>query len=190
MKTFKNLLIIFVLVIAGSYIGGTYNTLKTQENEIERTLAEIENNLQSRFDTLSGSAESAKLSADLEKEIFTQIAKYRSGITEADSKNEMVQALSKANTGFRGILATFENYPQVKSTQLFAQLQTDVSGSENRLRIARKDFNDASNEFNNIIDVFPTNLIAMIFSFGNVELFEADQEATKRPSLTDIVDEN
>lgn len=190
MKTFKNLVVIFIIVLIASYMGGTYNTLQTQENEIERTLAEIENNLQSRFDTLSGSAESAKLSADLEREIFTDIAKFRSGIENADSTNAKVEALNQAAAGFRGILATFENYPQVKSTQLFSQLQTDVSGSENRLRIARKDFNDASNEFNNIIDVFPTNFIAMIFGFDNVELFEADQEATKRPSLTDIVDEN
>jgi len=190
MKTFKKLAIIFVLIIIASYTGGTYNNLQSQENEIERTLAEIENNLQSRFDTLSGSAEAAQISAELESKIFTDIAKFRSGIQNAESRNAKVEALNQADTGFRGLLATFENYPQVQSTNLLSKLQTDVSGLENRLRIARKDFNDASNEFNNLVDRIPTNLIAMIFGFENVELFEADQEAKKRPSLKAIVDEN
>ena len=114
-------------------MGGTYNTLQTQENEIERTLAEIENNLQSRFDTLSGSAESAKLSADLEKEIFTDIAKFRSGIEKADSTNAKVEALNQAAAGFRGILATFEKTIHGKINfeffsifkQMFQGLKTD-----------------------------------------------------------------
>jgi len=190
MKKFKKLTYIFIVVIIGSYLGGNYNSLKLQENQIDRTLAEIQNNLQSRFDTFSSFAETAKFSAELESEVFTQIAKFRSGIESADSTNELVSALNQANTGFRGLLATFENYPEIKSTTQFENFQTEISGMENRLRIARKDFNDASTEFNNMIDVFPRNYVAFIFGFKNVDLFEAEEKATQRPNLTEILNEN
>ena len=100
----------------------------------------------------------------------------------------MTSRKPEPNTGFSRIMATFENYPTLKTTEQFKNFQVEISGMENRLRVARKNFNDATFSYNNIVEQIPSSIIANLFQFNTLEYFEADQAAQERPNLTDLFD--
>jgi len=144
--------------------------------------------MQSRLDTFSSLVETTKESVEFESSTLKEVTKYREGIQNAASRNDKITALNNANTGFSRIMATFENYPTLKTTEQFKNFQVEISGMENRLRVARKNFNDATFSYNNIVEQIPSSIVATLFHFNTLEYFEADQAAQERPNLTDLFD--
>ena len=189
MKFTKKHSYILIILIFISYVGSTYNSLTVKLNNIDRTLAEIENNMQSRLDTFSSLVETTKESVEFESSTLEKVTQFRSGIQNAGDRNAKIAALNNANSGFSGIMATFENYPTLQTTQQFASFQTEIRGMENRLRVARKNFNDATFIYNNIVERIPSSIIANLFKFSTLEYFEAEQAAQSRPNLTELFDQ-
>lgn len=197
MKT-KRLLVLFaVLVISITTSGCGYNTLTTKRENVKAKWANVETQLQRRGDLLTNLAESAKMAGVQEQEVFGKIAEARSRLLNAqnqapqgeggDKSPEQKQAVIDAANSFGGtigrLLVLQESYPQLKSNENFLKLQDEVAGTENRIATARKDYNDATQDYNTTRASFPTVISAKLFGFSEEPYFKADEAAKEVPRL-------
>lgn len=197
MKTRKFLLLLAVGVIALSASGCGYNTLTTKQQNVKGKWANIETQLQRRADLINNLVESAKLAGIQEQEVFGRIADARSRLLNAtsqapqgeggDKSPEQKQAVIDAANSFGGtvgrLLVLQENYPQLKSNENFLKLQDEVAGTENRIATARKDYNDATQDYNTTRARFPTVISAKLFGFKEEPYFRAEEGASQPPTI-------
>ena len=197
MKTRKFLLLLAVSVIALSASGCGYNTLTTKQQNVKGKWANIETQLQRRSDLINNLVESAKLAGIQEQEVFGRIADARSRLLNATSQSpqgeggdkspEQKQAVIDAANSFGGtigrLLVLQENYPQLQSNQNFLKLQDEVAGTENRIATARKDYNDATQDYNTTRARFPTVISAKLFGFKEEPYFRAEEGAQTPPTI-------
>ena len=197
MKTRKFLLLLAVGVIALSASGCGYNTLTTKQQNVKGKWANIETQLQRRSDLINNLVESAKLAGIQEQEVFGRIADARSRLLNAtqqapqgeggDKSPEQKQAVIDAANSFGGtvgrLLVLQENYPQLKSNENFLKLQDEVAGTENRIATARKDYNDATQDYNTTRARFPTVISAKLFGFKEEPYFKAEEGASQPPTI-------
>jgi len=197
MKTRKFLLLVAVAVIALGASGCGYNTLTTKQQNVKGKWANIETQLQRRADLINNLVESAKLAGVQEQEVFGRIADARSRLLNAtsqapqgeggDKSPEQKQAVIDAANSFGGtvgrLLVLQENYPQLQSNQNFLKLQDEVAGTENRIATARKDYNDATQDYNTTRARFPTVISAKLFGFKEEPYFRAEEGASQPPTI-------
>ena len=197
MKT-RRLVVLFAMVlITLSASGCGYNTLTTKHENVKAKWANVETQLQRRGDLLNNLTESAKMAGVQEQEVFGRIAEARSRLLNAtnqapqgeagDKSPEQKQAVIDAANSFGGtigrLLALQENYPQLKSNENFLKLQDEVVGTENRIATARKDYNDATQDYNTTRARFPTVISAKMFGFKDEPYFKAEEAAKEVPKL-------
>ena len=187
-------LIVFVAVTAS---GCGYNTLTTKHETVKGKWANIEVQLQRRSDLLNNLIETAKLAGVQEQEVFGTIAKARSQLLNAtsqapqgdagDKSPEQKQAVINAANSFGGtigrLLVLQEQYPQLKSNENFLKAQDEVVGTENRIATARKDYNDAVQDYNTTMKRFPTVISAKMFGFKEEPYFKAEEGTTQVPKI-------
>lgn len=197
MKTRRLLLFAAVAVIALSGSGCGYNTLTTKQQNVKGKWANVETQLQRRSDLINNLVESAKLAGIQEQEVFGKIADARSRLLNAqqqqpqgeggDKSPEQKQAVIDAANSFGGtvgrLLVLQENYPQLQSNQNFLKLQDEVAGTENRIATARKDYNDATQDYNTSRARFPTVISAKLFGFKEEPYFKAEEGAAQPPTI-------
>jgi LemA protein len=197
MKTRRLLIICALAAIALSASGCGYNTLTSKHQNVKGKWANVETQLQRRNDLLSNLAESAKMAGVQEQEVFGKIAEARSRLINAtnqapqgesgDKTPEQKQAVIDAANSFGGtigrLLVLQEAYPQLKSNENFLKLQDEVAGTENRIATARKDYNDATQDYNTTRAQFPTVISAKLFGFQEEPYFKADEAAKEVPKL-------
>lgn len=172
-----------VIVILGLIMASGYNGLVNLGENVNGKWSQVENQLQRRADLIPNLVETVKGFATQEKEIFTQVADARARLAGAQSVGEAAQA-DQALTGALGrLLAIAENYPQLKSDANFRALQDELAGTENRIAVARKDYNDAVQVYNAKIRTIPTVLYARILGFGPKEYFQATEESKTVPQV-------
>ena len=197
MKT-RRLLMLFAIV-AGSLTasGCGYNTLTTKYENVKAKWANVETQLQRRADLLNNLIETAKLAGVQEQEVFGTIAKARSQLLNAtnqppqgeggDKTPEQKQAVINAANSFGGtigrLLVLQEQYPQLKSNENFLKAQDEVVGTENRIATARKDYNEAVQDYNTTRARFPTVISAKLFGFKEEPYFKAEEGATQVPKI-------
>lgn len=176
-------LLIFMLV--SSFIG-TFNKLQTLDETVNSQWAQVENQLQRRSDLIPNLVSTVKGYAAHEKSIFIGVADARAKLAGAVKAGDM-KGVNNANAEFSGalsrLLAVAENYPQLKADQNFIALQDEISGTENRLAVARKDYNESVKEINAIIRTFPTNIIASIAGVKSREYFQVEEAKTAVPDV-------
>ena len=198
------LVIVGVIVLLALIIGGTaigkYNGLVAKRNTVDQQWAQVENNLQRRADLIGNLVGTVKGIAGQEKDVFIKIAEARSRLMSAGTPEDKMAAneqLTKATqdagllpAGGGGILGTggrflsiTEQYPQLKSSENFLKLQDELAGTENRLAVARKDYNDAVTDYNTTRQTFPTVLIAGIMGFQDKPFFKAEEGAKQVPKV-------
>jgi LemA protein len=193
-------ILLLALGIGGCGVG-QYNTLIGKRNMVDNRWAQVENNLQRRADLIPNLANSVKGIANLEQSIYTRIADARakmlSPTTTPEEKiaanNEMSQAAREAGLvpsgGILGpggrFLSITEQYPQLKSDQSFLRLQDELAGTENRLAVARRDYNDAVNDYITAKQSFPTVILASLFrgTFPDKPFFRAEEPARRAPTV-------
>jgi LemA protein len=177
--------------------GCSYNTLTTKHENVKGKWANVETQLQRRGDLLTNLAESAKMAGVQEQEVFGRIAEARSKLLNAtnqapqgeggDKSPEQKQAVIDAANSFGGtvgrLLALQESYPNLKSNENFLKLQDEVAGTENRIATARKDYNDATQDYNTTRAQFPTVISAKLFGFKEEPYFKAEETAKEVPKL-------
>ena len=186
-------LLVLALIIGGVMVG-KYNGLTRSSNNVDQQWSQVENQLQRRADLIPNIVGTVKGIAKQEQDVFVKIAEARSqllSVPAGDIEGKMA-ADAKLTQTMRdgGLLGTggrflniVEQYPQLKSDQNFMKLQDELAGTENRLTVARRDYNLAVTDYNNTRQVFPTVLIAGMMGFKDKPLFKADAEAKTAPKV-------
>jgi LemA protein len=197
MKKLRLVSLLAVAVIALGASGCGYNTLTTKQQNVKGKWANVETQLQRRADLINNLVESAKLAGVQEQEVFGKIAEARSRLLNAqqqapqgeggDKSPEQKQAVIDAANSFGGtigrLLVLNEAYPQLQSNQNFLSLQNEVAGTENRIATARKDYNDATQDYNTTRARFPTVISAKLFGFKEEPYFKAEEGAQQPPTI-------
>src|SRR6267142_2470124 len=196
--TQRRILLLASLIFVGVTASGCgYNTLTTKQQNVKAKWANVEAQLQRRADLINNLVETAKLAGVQEQEVFGKIAEARSRLLNAtsqapqgeggDKTPEQKQAVIDAANSFGGtigrLLVLQEQYPQLKSNENFLKAQDEIVGTENRIATARKDYNEAVQDYNTTRARFPTVISAKLFGFKEEPFFKADEGAKQVPRI-------
>jgi len=176
-------LLILIIVIPYSYIKGTYNSLVTMDESVKGAWAQVENQLQRRYDLIPNYVETVKGYAAHEKEVFLKVTEARSKVAGAGSINEKIQANNQLSSALSRLLVVVERYPELKANTNFIRLQDELAGTENRIAVERRRFNETVKVYNIKIRTFPTNIIAGMFGFEKATFFEVPKERQEAPTV-------
>src|SRR5437868_6083488 len=163
--------------------GCSYNKFVSQEETIKAQWAQVQNQLQRRNDLIPNLVETVKGYAQHEEGVFKEIADARSRLLAAKSPEETIQAANQQTGALGRLLAISENYPQLRANEQFNRLMDELSGTENRLSVERKRYNDRIQEYNTSRRQFPANMTAKVFGFKEYPFFEAPPEARQVPKV-------
>lgn len=172
--------IVIVVFIAGGLVS-TYNGLVDKQAEVTNAEAQIQVQLQRRADLIPNLVNTVKGYAAHETEVYTALADARAKLNSASNTEEYSKALESYDSALSRLLVVVENYPELQANQNFIYLQDELSGTENRIGIARKDYNKVVTEYNKAIKKFPTVIFAGMLGFEKAELFEATDGAQNAP---------
>ena len=175
--------IVLVLLIAGGWLAGRYNGMVQQNEQINNAWAQVKVVLQRRGDLIPNLVETVKGYAAHEKEIFENVAAARSRLAGAATPQEAAAANAGLTSALGRLLAIAENYPNLKANENFIRLQDELAGTENRIAVERRSYNETVRAYNANIKVFPNNFIAGFFSFKEREYFEAEPGAEATPKV-------
>ena len=177
------LIIVVVIVIALIVM---YNTLVTMRLRVKNAWAQIDVQLQRRFDLIPNLVDTVKGYMAHEAEVLTKVADLRSSWSDATTVAEKSQLDNQLSEALKTIMAVAENYPDLKANQNFLELQTELTNTENKISYSRQFYNDTVTRYNTKLEVFPSNLIASMFKFTPEELFEVDNEETRKNVKVDF----
>lgn len=176
---------LLVVMIFSTFIG-TYNSLQVMDENVNGQWAQVENQLKRRNDLIPNLVATVKGYAAHEKEVFTKIADARSKLSGAMNQNDL-KNIQKSNnelsSALSRLLLIVERYPDLKADKQFINLQDELAGTENRLAVARKDYNNSVKELNAKIRTFPTSIIANISGIKARDYFEIDEAEKKTPEV-------
>jgi LemA protein len=175
--------VLLLVILIGSCVS-RYNTLVTAEEDIAEKWAQVENVLQRRADLLPNLVEVVKGYAAHEKEIFKDVADARSRLLAAKGPAEVAGANAGMSSALGRLLAISENYPDLKANENFTRLQDELAGTENRIAVERKRYNDAVGTFNKSIKTFPNSVLAGMANLQKQEYFEAEAGAKEVPKVS------
>ena len=177
--------LLLIMIVAGSY-----NSMVASRESVNTAWSKVESQYQRRSDLIPNLVNTVKGAANFEQETLTKVVEARAKATQikVDANNpddiaKFQQAQSEVSSSLSRLLAVAENYPQLKATENFKDLQSQLEGTENRITVARNDFNDAAKSYNTKVKSFPTNLLAGMFGFKERRYFEPDAGANKAPSV-------
>ena len=184
-------IIVGVLLLIGLWIGGTYNSLVGEREKVTAAFSNVETQYQRRIDLVGNLVNTVKGSSDFEKSTLTEIteARAKAGSVKVDASSSQAQvqqyvdAQNQMNSALSRLLVTVEAYPNIKSTDAYRDLMSQLEGTENRIQVARSDFNNTARTYNTRIQTFPTNVIANLFGFSQRAYFESQEGADKAPTV-------
>ena len=181
-----------ILVLVVLWAIGGYNGMVKMDEQVQNSWANVETQYQRRADLNPNLVSTVKGYAKHEQQTLEDVVKARSEATQVkvDAENltpEKLAAFQKAQSGVSSalgrLLAVAENYPDLKANQNFLELQSQLEGTENRITVARKDFNDTAKSYNQAIRQFPKNILAGLFGFEKKSYFEAEAGSEKAPKV-------
>ncbi|HLO13123.1 MAG TPA: LemA family protein [Pseudoneobacillus sp.] len=172
-----------VIVIIGGMLMSSYNSFVNLDENVDQSYAQIENQLQRRLDLIPNLVSTVKGYASHEKEVIASISDARARLAGARTVQEEATANDELSGALSRLLVVVENYPNLKADQQFTQLMDELSGTENRIAVARKDYNDQVAVYNKRVKQFPGVLIARMTGFDEKQYFKADPRATEAPKV-------
>lgn len=172
-----------IVVIMGGYVWLTYNKLITANETIDNQWAQVETQYQRRFDLIPNLVESVKGVMTQEQKIFSDLADARTRYAGAENTNQKAEAATEIEGSFARLLAIMENYPQLKSSENVQTLMAQLEGTENRISVERKRYNDSVKDFNVIIKTIPSKWIASSLDFSEKNYFEATEGSENAPKV-------
>jgi len=167
-------IIVIVLVIVIAFIL-IYNGLITMKTRVDNAWSQIDVQLKRRADLIPNLVETVKGYAKHEKGVFENVSKARSALLGAKTVAEKGEAANKLTATLKTLFAVAENYPQLRASENFKQLQEELSGTESKIAYARQFYNDSVMEFNQAIQQIPTNIVAGILAYKQREYFQATE---------------
>lgn len=175
--------LVALIVVAAISLMGTYNNLVTKSQAIDGQWSQVQVQYQRRYDLIPNLVESVKGFMTQEKTIFDNLAKARQGYAGAQTTDQKAQAATQVESALGRLLVIMENYPQLKSNETVARLMDELSGTENRISVERRRFNELVQEYNTALIKFPTNIIAGMMGFSKRAYFEAATGAETAPKV-------
>lgn len=181
------LVVLLVLSFLGvlGFFAVTYNELVRLRNSVKNSMAQIDTQLQRRFDLIPNLEETVKGLVDHEMELLSNITDSRSSYLRADSEAEKLAMNTQLTTTLNTLYSIAETNPQIKTNTNYLKLQEELSEAEDKVTFARQFYNDAVTMYNNKLQMFPSNLIARMFGFCEAELFDVDDVA-REPHQVDF----
>lgn len=172
-----------VIIVVISLVGG-YNGLVTKQENVDNSYANLDVMLQRRADLIPNLISTVKGYATHETEVIEKVTEARTKLVNANNVDEKSEANNELTTSLSALMVIVENYPDLKASTNFAQLSDELAGTENRIAVARKDYNDVAKSFNTSIKRFPNNLLAGMFGFEKAEYFQASEKSTEVPNVS------
>lgn len=183
------LLIFFIFTISGC----GYNSLVEQDEKVNQAWAQVENQYQRRADLIPNLVKTVQGYADFEKGVLTEVTELRSRVgqiklstddlSDEEKFKQFQEAQDKLSGALSRLLVVAENYPQLKANENFLQLQSQLEGTENRIAVERKKFNEAVQEYNTSVRRFPTLITAKIMGFREKQYFKSAPGTDKAPDV-------
>ncbi|MCI0474250.1 MAG: LemA family protein [Ignavibacteria bacterium] len=194
MKTIKSIVALFAIILfSASFYGCGYNSLVSMEEKVTSSWAQVENQYQRRADLIPNLVKTVEGAADFEKSVLTEVTEMRSKVGQmkisADDLNDpekfamYQQAQDKLSSALSRLLVVTENYPQLKANESFLQLQSQLEGTENRIAVERKKFNEAVQMYNTETRSFPTLITAKLFGFKEKPYFKGKEGSDQAPEV-------
>jgi LemA protein len=187
-RTLKTVLIVvgilvLIILIPALYLKGTYNSLVTMDEGVKAAWAQVENQLQRRYDLIPNYVETVKGYAQHEKDVFVKVTEARSRVGSAGNVNEKIQANNQLSSALGRLLVVVERYPDLKANENFIRLQDELAGTENRIAVERRRYNETVRVYNTRLRSFPTNIIAGMFGFEKATFFQVPKERQEAPKV-------
>lgn len=186
------IIVIAVIAVIAIYFTSTYNSMVAQEEAVSTAWSNVENQYQRRSDLIPNLVNTVKGYAAHEKETFDAVVSARAKATQTtvsidDLTPEKMQAYQRAQgevgSALSRLLAVTENYPELKANENFKELQAQLEGTENRISVERRKFNETARGYNTAIRKFPRNIVAGMFGFEKRPYFEAEEGSEKAPEV-------
>lgn len=190
MKKYAWLIVLGVVVVLGIWLASSYNGFIAAKANVDGQWAQVETQYQRRFDLIPNLVATTKGNARFEQETFTEIAQARSGWAQAKNvgdRGQQIDAAQQFDAAFTPalsrIMLTVEAYPELKANASFASLMTEITGTENRISVARKDFNESVKGYNVKVQSFPGALFARLFGFNAEDFFQSTPGSETAPTV-------
>lgn len=177
------ILVVVLILIPFLYVKSTYNTLVRMDEQVKAAWAQVENQLQRRYDLIPNYVETVKGYAKHEKEVFIKVTEARSKVAGATSIPDKIKANNELSAALSRLLVVVERYPDLKANQNFIRLQDELAGTENRIAVERRRFNETVRVYNTRIRSFPTNILASMFGFKPATFFQVPKEKQEAPKV-------
>lgn len=172
-----------IILILACYVVGVYNKLVNARNKVENQFSQVDIQLKRRADLIPNLVETVKGYAKHEKETFTEVIEARNKAVNAGSVNEKIEANNELTGALNKLFALAEAYPELKANENFLQLQNDLKDTEDKITYARQFYNDSAMGFNNLVQMFPSNIVASMFGFKKFEYFKAEEKEKETPKV-------
>ncbi len=177
------IIVAIVLILIGNFFVSRYNTMKRMNVEVNNGWAEVENQLTRRYDLIPNLVETVKGYAKHENDVLTQVTEMRSRVGSAQTIQDKVDSNNQLTSALGRLMVVVEKYPDLKANQNFIALQDELAGTENRLSVARKRYNDVVTSFNSYLVVFPNNILAGWYNIEQATFFQAPEAAAQAPKV-------
>ena len=174
-------IVLAILVLLILWLAGTYNGLVKLKNRAKEAWADIDVQLKRRYDLIPNLVETVKGYASHERELFEKVTEARTRAMGAQTIKEHGEAENMLAGALKSLFAVSENYPQLRASENFLELQRELTDTEDKIQAARRFYNGNARDLNIVIESFPSNIIAGIFTFKQAEFFELEDAAAKEP---------
>jgi LemA protein len=177
-------ILLLMLVLTGGKYVSVRNELVTQQEAVKAQWAQVESAMQRRADLIPNLVSTVKGFASHETEVYKDIADARAALAGGRTPQEKIAANDQLSGALSRLLVVVENYPQLKSNENFMRLQDELSGTENRINVERRKYNEALQTYNTTLQLFPNNIVASMSGFNrNDAYFKTEPGAEKAPKV-------
>ena len=177
------IIVLGILALLVIYVISVYNKLVNSRNKVENQWSQIDVQLKRRADLIPNLVETVKGYAKHEEGTLTKVIEMRNKAVNASSVNEKVEANNELTGMLSRLMVIAEAYPELKANQNFVSLQNDLKDTEDKISYARQFYNDSAMMFNNLVEMFPSNIIANMFGFKKFEFFKVEEAAKEVPKV-------
>src|SRR5437868_9921880 len=188
------LILLFTVVVVALAIGGSYNRLVRLQQAVDQSWAQVQNVYQRRADLIPNLVNTVSGAANFEKSTLTEVTNARASVgrvqldpnkapEDAAKLQEFQQAQGQLSNALSRLLVVSENYPQLRATEAFQNLQAQLEGTENRISLERNNYNGAVQDLNTALERFPTNVLNKMFGFKPRAFFQAQAGSEKAPTV-------
>lgn len=177
------IVIVGIIVLLAFYVIGVYNKLVNAKNKVENQFSQIDVQLKRRADLIPNLVETVKGYAKHEEGTLTAVIEARNKAVSATSINDKIDANNQLTGALNKLFALSEAYPELKANDNFLSLQTDLKDTEDKITYARQFYNDTAMEYGNLVEMFPSNIVAKMFKFKKFEYFKIDEKEKETPKV-------